>query len=155
MLLREKIKKELTGAIKNKEELRSSVLRLLIAAVLNKEKEKRYKSGEEKDILLTDEETTEVIVLEVKKRKEAVSEYQKGQRQDLADKEKKEAEILQEYLPEQLSEQELKEVVKEAIVETGAKESKDMGKVMSVLAPKIKGRADGGLVSGMVKEALN
>lgn len=154
MSLKEKIQKDLTGAVKNKDELKSSVLRLLTAAILNKEKEKRYKLKEEKDIALTDEEITEVVVSEFKKRKESISEYQKGQRQDLADKEKKEAEILQQYLPDQLSDQELRDMVRKAIAKTGAREPKDMGRVMSVLMPQIKGRADGSLVSGIVKDAL-
>jgi uncharacterized protein len=155
MFLEDKIQKDLIEAMKHKEELKTSVLRLLTAAVLNKAKEKRYKLKEEKDVSLTEEELIGVIVTELKKRKEAVLEYQKGQRQDLADKEKKEAEILQKYLPEQLSEQEIRGLVKKAIAKTGAKEAKDMGRVMSALIPQIKGRADGGAVSAIVKELLS
>ena len=153
--LKEKIQKELTEAIKKREELKASVLRLLTAAILNKEKEKRYKLKEEKDTPLTDEEVVEVITSEVKKRKEAILEYEKGQRQELADKEKKEAEILQAYLPEQLSEDEIKKIVKEAINQTSAKDLKDMGRVMAALMPRIKGRAEGGTVSNIVKELLS
>ena len=155
MSLKEKIQKDLTEALKNKRELEVSVLRLLIAAILNKEKEKRYKLKEEKDVLLSDEEITDVVSTEVKKRKEAASEYQKGGRQELADKERKESEILQKYLPEQLSEKDLEKLIKEAIAKTGAKEQKDIGKVMAVLMPQTKGRADGGLVSKIVKESLS
>ena len=155
MSLKEKIQKDLTEALKNKRELEVSVLRLLIAAILNKEKEKRYKLKEEKDVLLSDEEITDVVSAEVKKRKEAASEYQKGGRQELADKERKESEILQKYLPEQLSEKDLEKLIKEAIAKTGAKEQKDIGKVMAVLMPQTKGRADGGLVSKIVKESLS
>jgi len=155
MSLKEKVQNDLTEAIKNRDELKASVLRLLTAAVLNKEKEKRYKLKEEKDTPLTDEEITEVIVSEVKKRKEAASEYQKGQRQELAEKEKKEAEILQAYLPAQLSEEELKKLVKEAVVKTEAKGLKDTGKVMSFLMPRVKGRAEGSTISGMVKDVLS
>lgn len=153
--LKEKIQQELTEAIKKREELKASVLRLLTAAILNKEKEKRYKLKEEKDTPLTDEEVVEVITSEVKKRKEAILEYEKGQRQELADKEKKEAEILQAYLPEQLSEDEIKKIVKEAINQTSAKDLKDMGRVMAALMPRIKGRAEGGTVSNIVKELLS
>jgi len=154
MSLKEKIQKDLTEALKNKRELEVSVLRLLIAAILNKEKEKRYKLKEEKDVLLSDEEITDVVSTEVKKRKEAASEYQKGGRQELADKEEKEAKILEKYLPDQLSEKDLEKLIKEAITKTGAKEQKDIGKVMAVLMPQTKGRADGGLVSKIVKESL-
>jgi len=153
--LKEKIQRDLTEAIKKREELKASVLRLLTAAVLNKEKEKRYKLKKEKDTPLTDEETTEVIFSEVKKRKESISEYQRGQRPELANKEKKEAEILQAYLPEQLPEEEIRRMAGEAINKTAAKDAKDMGKVMAVLMPQIKGRTEGGIVSAIVKELLS
>jgi len=152
--LKEQIQQDLNISLKSKEALTSSVLRMLLASILNKEKEKRYKLKEEKDFFLDDQEITEVIIAEVKKRKEAVSQYQKGKRQDLSDKEAKEADILQKYLPEQLPEEEIKKLVKEAIVKTGAKEIKDTGKVMAVLMSAIKGRAEGGLVSKLVRELL-
>jgi len=154
MTLKEKIQEDLNSAIKSKREIETSTLRMLSAAILNKEKEKRYKSGKSEDIPLTDEEITEVVFNEVKKRKEAIELYEKGDRQELADKEKKEAEILQKYLPEQLTEEEVKKLVKEAITKVGAKEQKDMGKVMAELMPQVKGKADGGLVSKVVKELL-
>lgn len=154
MTLKEKIQEDLNSAIKSKREIETSTLRMLSAAILNKEKEKRYKSGKSEDIPLTDEEITEVVFNEVKKRKEAIELYEKGDRQELADKEKKEAEILQKYLPEQLTEEEVKKLVKEAIAKVGAKEQKDMGKVMAELMPQVKGKADGGLVSKVVKELL-
>lgn len=118
MSLKERIKNELTEAIREKEELASSVLRMLSAAILNREKEKRYKISKEKpeiseeelqkESCLMDEEIIEVITSEAKKRKEAISAYEKGNRADLAEKEKKELEILQGYLPEQLPEEEIK-----------------------------------------------
>ena len=154
MTLKGKIQEDLNSAIKSKREIETSTLRMLSAAILNKEKEKRYKSGKSEDIPLTDEEITEVVFNEVKKRKEAIELYEKGDRQELADKEKKEAEILQKYLPEQLTEEEVKKLVKEAITKVGAKEQKDMGKVMAELMPQVKGKADGGLVSKVVKELL-
>lgn len=154
MSLKEQIQKDLKEAVKNKEERLTSVLRLLLAAILNREKEKRYKLGEEKDVQLTDEEIIEVISSEAKKRKESILEYKKGNRKDLAEKEKRELEILQKYLPEQLSEQELKKLVKTAVKKIGAKEPKDMGKVMSELMPQVKGKADGSAVSKIVKELL-
>jgi len=164
MTLKETIQKDLNEAIKKKKELNSTVLRMLLAAVLNKEKEKRFKLTKEKPDLkeeelvkesqLADEEVIEVVSFEVKKRKEAVADYEKGERQELAEKEKKEMEILQKYLPEQLSEEEIKKLAQEAIKKTGAKEQKDMGKVMAELMSQIKGKADGTLVSEVVKDLL-
>lgn len=154
MVLKEKISKDLTEAVKNKEELRSSVLRMFSAAILNKEKEKRYKTGQEKDVYLTDEETLEVLSYEIKKRKEAAIEYERANRHEMAEKEKQEIEILKKYLPEQLSEEEVRELVRGTIKETGASGQKDMGKVMAALMPKLKGRAEGSLVSQIVKETL-
>lgn len=155
MSLKEKIREDLNEALKAKEELKTSVLRLLSSAILNKEKDKRYKSGKAEDVSLTDEEIIEVVSSEAKKRKEAMELYEKGARPELAEKEKKEIEILENYLPEQLSVEELKGLVKEAVAKTGAKEPKDMGKVMAELAPKIKGKADGSMVSKIVKELLS
>jgi len=154
MNFKEKIQKDLNEAVKAKEELKTSVLRLLLAAILNKEKEKRYRLKEEKDALLNDEETLEVILSEAKKRKESIELYGKGGREELVEKEKKELGILQKYLPEQISEDELSSLVQAAIAKVGAKEMKDMGKIMAVLMPQIKGRADGNLVSKIVKELL-
>ncbi len=164
MSLKEKIRQNLYGSIKEKKELEVSVLRQLLAAVLNKEKEKRYKiskekpelSGEEleKESQLTDEEIIEVIVFEAKKRKESIGLFEKGKREDLAKKEKQELEILQKYLPEQLSEEDLKKLAKEAVEKVGAKEIKDMGKVMQELMPQVKGKADGNQISKIVKELL-
>ncbi|GAI49704.1 unnamed protein product, partial [marine sediment metagenome] len=136
MILKEKIQKDLEEALKKKDEIIVSVLRMLLAAILNKEKEKRYKLSKnepelteeelEKESQLTDEEVIEVISSEIKKRKESILEFEKGERQDLVEKEKKEIDVLKKYLPEQLSEQELKKLVKVAIETVEAKEPKDM-----------------------------
>ena len=99
---KEKIKQDLNTALKGRKELEVSVLRQLLAAILNKEKEKRFKIKEEKDVQLTDEETMEVISSEAKKRRESIVEFGKGKRQDLVEKEKKELEILEKYLPSQI-----------------------------------------------------
>lgn len=163
MSLKEKIQKALNEAVKKKEELESTVLRMVSAAILNKEKEKRLKLVKEgltekqlaEKSQLIDEEVVEVISFEAKKRKEAILEFKKGERKDLAEKEKKELDILEKYLPKQLSEKELQELVKEAVEKVGAKEIKDMGKVMQELMPKVKGRADGVLVSKIVKQLLD
>jgi len=163
MSLKEKINQELITALKEKKEIELSTLRMLNAAILNKEKEKRNKLSKEKlnekelqnKSQLTDEEIIEVIFSETKKRKEAILEYEKGNRKDLSEKEKKEIEVLKKYLPEQLSEEELKKLVKETIEKTGASSLKDMGKIMAELVPKIKGRAEGGLISKIVKDFLS
>jgi len=154
-MLKVKIQEDLNSALKDKKELEVSVLRLILAAVLSKEKEKRFKSGKAQEISLTDEELIETISSEIKKRREAIELYTKGGRQELADKEKNELEILQKYLPKQLSEEEIKKIVSEAIAKTGSKEIKDMGKVMAELMPKVKGKADMSLVSKIVKELLS
>ncbi|PIV65272.1 MAG: glutamyl-tRNA amidotransferase [Candidatus Nealsonbacteria bacterium CG01_land_8_20_14_3_00_12] len=164
MNLKGKIQNELQEAVKNREELKSSVLRLLLSAIFNKEKEKRYKLSKqkpefkekdlEKESQLVNEEVIEVISSEIKKRKESIELFEKGEREDLVEKETKEKEILEKYLPEQLSEEEIKKLAKETIEKIGAKEIKDMGKVMAELMPKVKGRADGGLVSKIAKELL-
>lgn len=179
MALKEKIQQDLIEGVKKKEELKSLVLRQLLAAILNKEKEKRYKISKEKPELkdynppttsshslrewapelekesqLTDEEVIDAISSEAKKRKEAILEFEKGKREDLVEKEKKELEILQKYLPEQLSEEEIQKLAKEAIEKAGAKSSNDIGKIMAELMPKIKGKADGNLVSKIVKDLL-
>ncbi|HXK32188.1 MAG TPA: GatB/YqeY domain-containing protein [Candidatus Paceibacterota bacterium] len=154
MSLKEKIQSELNLSIKGNKPLAVSVFRQLLAAFLNKEKEKRFKSKEEKEALLTDEEAMEVIAFEAKKRKESIVEFEKGNRKDLADKEKEELAILSAYLPEQMPEEEIRKLVKEAIEKTGASEMKDMGKVMQELMPQVKGKADGNLVGQIVKEFL-
>jgi len=164
MALKEKIHEDLKEAMKGKEELTSSVLRMLIAAIITKEKEKRYKIGKGKPEMtevelieesqLTEEEVVDVLVSEVKKRKESILSFEQGGRPELAEKEKKEAQILYKYLPEQMSEEELKKLIAQAVQKTGAKEQKDMGRVMAELMPKIKGKADSGLVSKIVKDIL-
>lgn len=164
-MLKEEIKTDLKNALKGKRELEVLVLRMVLAAVLNKEKEKRYKISKEKQSLdqeelqkesqLTDEEIVEVIFSENKKRKDAIVEFEKGERIDLAEKEKAEIEVLKKYLPEQVSEQEIKELAQKVIKEVGAKELKDMGQVMGALMPKLKGKADGGVISGIVKKLLS
>lgn len=164
MNLKEKINQNLKQSLKERKELETSTLRMLNAAILNREKTKRYKLSQEKKGLkeeelekgsrLQDEEVIEVISSEIKKRKEAVLEFEKADRDELAKKEKKEMEILKKYLPEQLTENEIKKLATEAIKETKAENSRDMGKVMGVLMPRVKGKADGSLVSKTVKELL-
>ena len=164
MHLKEKIAADLKKALKEKKELEALTLRMLQATILNKEKEKRIKLAKEKEEIkekeladesqLADDEIIEAVSSEIKKRKEAMAEFQKGKRDDLVAKEKREIEILQEYLPEQLSEGEIRKLAKEIIEKSGASNLKDMGKIMRELMPKIKGRAEGSVVSRIVKELL-
>jgi len=165
MTLKEKIQKDLIGAMKGKREVEISVLRLLLNSIFNREKEKRYKIAKEnpekkkdeleKESQLTDGEINQVIFSEIKKRKESIFEFERGKRMDLVKKEKEEMEILKKYLPEQFSAEEIKKMAKEVIEKIGAKSPKDMGKVMGSLMPKLKGKAEGSLVSKIVKELLS
>ena len=165
MTIKEKIQEDFKKFLKEKKEIEVSTIRMLNAAVFNREKEKRYKLSKEKpdfkekelekESQLTDEEISQVVSSEVKKRKEAIEEFGKGKRSDLVEKEKREMEILKKYLPEQLSEEEIKKLIKEAIKKTGASSQKDMGKVMAALMLKLRGRAEGGLVSKIVREVLS
>ncbi len=160
MSLKEIIQGDTKKAMISKDALKVSVLRMVSAAISNKEKDKRGKLAKEgaeeleTKSLLTDEESLEVISSEVKKRRDSIEQYEKGGRQDLADQEKKELEILQKYLPEQMSEEEIRKIVKEKIAETGVSGPKEMGKLMGALMPVVKGKADGKLVSKIVQEEL-
>lgn len=149
MSLREKISSDLKNALRDRKAVDLSVLRMLQSAIRNKEIEK--KRG---DAGLTDEEVVEVIMSEIKKRKEAIEGYIKGQRQDLVDKENAEIAVLMGYMPKQMGEAEIREEAKKAIEEAGAKTPQDMGKVMKILMPRMKGKADGALVNKIVKEEL-
>ena len=164
MSLKENINQSLKSFLKEGKELEVSTLRQLMSSVLNKEKEKRYSlsrkdpnaSAEEleKQSQLVDEEILDVISSEAKKRREAAEGFEKGGRMESAKKEKKELEFLLKYMPEQMSEEEIKDLVKETIAKVGAKEIKDMGKVMAELMPRTKGKADSSLVGKMVRESL-
>jgi uncharacterized protein YqeY len=163
MSLQSKIKEELEEAIRAKKEVKVNTLRMLNAQILNKEKEKRLTLSKEdlseKELLdkskLTEDEIVGVINSEAKKRREAITEYEKGERDDLVEKEKKELEVLSKYLPEQLSEEEIRSLVKKAIEKVGAQDIKDIGKVMGVLMSEVKGKADGSLVNKIVREILS
>lgn len=145
----EKIQEDLIEAQKAKDELKVSTLRLLLGAIKNYAIAKESTSYNP-----SDEEIAGVVQKEIKQRKESIESYKAGGRQELADKENKELEILQKYLPEQMSEEEIRKLVDGAIAETGASSMQDMGKVMGVLSPTLKGKADIGVVSGIVKEKL-
>ena len=154
-VLKQNIKNDSTEALKSGDQFKLGVLRMLLSALASKEKEIRFKENLEKEPELTDEQVIETVSSEIKKRKDAIVLYVQGNRPELADNEKKEIEVLIKYLPEQLSEEELKKLVFEAITKTGATEIKDTGKIMQDLMPKVKGKADGGEVSKIVKELLS
>jgi hypothetical protein len=126
--------------------LRRDVLRMVQNAVYNTEKAKRA--------TLSEDELTGVIAHEVKTRRESVDAFRKGGREDLVAKEEAEIAILAEYLPQQLTEDELRALVDEGITATGATSARDLGKVMGWLSPRIRGRADGKVASGLVAQAL-
>ncbi len=164
-MLSQKLKKDLKQAMKEKNQDLVRTLRFLRSSIINQEKEKRYKIAQDKKGLseqelekkseLTDEEVMEVLFSELKKRKESIEEFQKGGREDLVENERAELKIIKDYLPQQLSEQEIEKEVEAVVQKTGAQGPRDIGKVMSVLMPRLKGRADGALVSKVVKQKLS
>ena len=147
MSLRDQIPENLKSALKNKNALELTVLRMLQSAIKNKEIENNKRE-------LTDEEVIAVISTEIKKRREAAKEYEKVGRPDAAAAETAEVDILMKYMPEQMGEEEILSFVSAAITESGAQGMKDMGKVMKEVMPKVKGKADGALVNRLVKEEL-
>jgi uncharacterized protein YqeY len=148
MGLKEKLQSDLTDAIRSRAEVKSGTIRMLLAAITNEEV-----SGKSARVL-SDAEIITVLSREAKKRREAVEAYVAAKRTDLADKEKAEGDVIAQYLPAQLSEEDIKKMIADAIAETGAAGPAGMGLVMKVLSPKIAGKADGGVVSGLVKAAL-
>jgi uncharacterized protein YqeY len=164
-MLKEKIETDFKEFYKAKKQIEVSVLRLLMADILNKEKEKRYRLSKENPDLgekeleeksaLADDEVLDIILSKIKKSEEAIAGFEKGKRQDLLEKEKKEVEFLKKYMPQQLSEEELKKIAEQVIRETKAENIKDMGRVMSELMPKVKGKASGSLISKIVRELLS
>ena len=148
MGLKEKLQADLTDAIRARDEVKSGTVRMLLTAITNEEV-----AGKTAKVL-NDAEIITVLARESKKRREAVDAYTEAKREDLANKEKAEGVIIAQYLPEQLSEAELKKMIADAIAETNAAGPAGMGLVMKVLQPKIAGKADGGLVSALVKAAL-
>lgn len=163
-MMLEKIKSELVAAQKEKNESKVSTLRMLVSAINNKSINKRSLAADKEPNLseeelvkkseLADQEIIDVIFSEAKKRKEAAFEYERGNRPELAQKEKAELEILSVYLPAQMGEEEIRKLVADAIVKTGAKDAKDMGKLMGALMPATKGKADGNLVGKIARELL-
>jgi uncharacterized protein YqeY len=146
MALREQLNDDIKNAMRARDSERLNALRLLSAAAKQREVDER--------ITLDDAALIAIVEKEIKKRRESIAQYEKGQRQDLADKEKFEISVIEAYLPKQLSQAEVDAIVAEALASTGAKSPADMGKVMGVLKPKLAGKADMGKVSAMVKAKL-
>ncbi len=146
MNLRERVGEDVKSAMKAREADRLGTLRLLTAAMKQREVDER--------ITLDDAGVISVIEKMLKQRRDSVSQYEKAGRQDLADREKREMAILGAYLPTQLGEDELAAIVAEAVAASGAKSPADMGKVMAIVKPKVAGRADMGSLSALVKAKL-
>jgi uncharacterized protein YqeY len=146
MGLRERIDTDTKDALKSGAKDKVSTLRMLNAALKNKQIDRRRP--------LTEEEVVDTVRSLIKQRKDSIEQFAKGGRQDLVDKETAEVTVLEVYLPEPLSREELEAMVREAVNRTGAQGAKDMGKVMKALIPMVGGRADGKLISEIVKSAL-
>ena len=147
MTLKEKLLAHMKEALRSKDSIRLNTIRSLISATKNQEIDLRRE--------LQDEEVLSLITREVKKRKEASSLYKQGGRTDLMEKEDQEQLILQAYLPEQVSEEVLRKRIQEVIEETGADGIQDFGKIMKVLVPEFKGKADNALIKDLAGEFLN
>jgi uncharacterized protein len=148
MKLRDKISADLTSAMKSKEAARLSVLRMMKAAVRNKEIDQRQE--------LEDAQVVQVLISLIKQRKDSIEQFTEGGRLDLADKETAEIKVIEEYLPSAVTGEEIVRAVEAAISETGAASIKDMGKVMKACMARFSGRpVDGAKVSDLVKVRLN
>ncbi|KYG32029.1 GatB/YqeY domain-containing protein [Alkalihalobacillus trypoxylicola] len=147
MSLLERLNNDMKSAMKNKDKLKLSVIRLVKASLQNEQ----IKIGRE----LTDDESLTVLNRELKQRRDSLHEFEQANREDLATKIRDEITILEIYMPEQLSEEELSQLVKDTIAEVGASSKADMGKVMGALMPKVKGKADGSLVNRLVQQHLS
>ncbi|NIR70833.1 MAG: GatB/YqeY domain-containing protein [Aliifodinibius sp.] len=151
MAIKDQIMADLKQAMKDKEQDKLRVLRSLKSKLLEREISER-KGGEGE---LSDEQTIEVLMKAAKQRKESIEQFEKGDRSDLADAEKDELEIINSYLPKMLSEEEVRDIAQEKIAEMGAEDMSDMGQVMGALMQELKGKAEGSVVSKVVKEELS
>lgn len=145
--MKEELLKDLKEAMRNKELVKKDTITMLRAAILQVEKDTQKE--------LTEEEMSAIVSKEVKKRKESIEDYIKGGREDIVAQLQEEISILDKYLPEQLTVEQIENLVNEAIQNTGASSPRDMGKVMQYLRPKTAGKADGKVVSDIVKNSLN
>ena len=145
--IKDRLQEDWKVALKAKDKFTANVISTAKSSILLVEKTDNRK--------IEDEEAISILSKEVKQRRESILEFEKGNRKDLVDQCKAEIEILLKYLPEQLDEEEIRQIVKESAEEAGANSIKDMGKVMAAVKPKVLGKADGKLVSQIVKEYLN
>lgn len=143
----EKLESQMKDAMKGKDSLKLSVLRMAIAAVRNLEIAKKVKKLEEPDVL-------RVIQKMIKEHRESIAQFEKGGREDLVEKEKKELEVLQAYAPKEMSEEELASIVKAAVQESGFTTRADAGKVMKIVMERVQGKADGKIVNSIVLSML-
>jgi len=148
MGLKERLHSDLTEAIRSRDELRSGTIRMVLTAITNEEV-----SGKSARVL-SDAEIITVLSREAKKRREAADAFKDAGRADRAEQETNEGKVITEYLPEQLSQEDIAKIIADAITETGASGPAGMGLVMKAIQPKVAGKADGGLISGLVKAAL-
>lgn len=146
MSLKDQIEEDFKEAMKDQDKERMNTLRMLKSAIQNKTKE----TGDDLD----DEDVIKVLSKEVKSRQDSIEQYEDGERPDLAEKEKREKEIIETYLPEPLSNDELDELIDEVIEDVGAQDMSDMGDVMGRVMPEVRGRADGDTVQDKVRERL-
>jgi uncharacterized protein YqeY len=147
MALREKINEDLKAAMRSGDTARRDTIRLLLSALKQREVDER--------ITLTDADVISIIEKMLKQRRDSITQFEQGGRQDLADREKQELALLQAYMPQAMGDAEIAAAVAAAIAETGAAASADMGKVMGILKPKLAGRADMAKVSAVVKARLS
>lgn len=145
-MLRDRLTEEMKGAMKARDDIRLSVIRLIRSSVKNREIESRHE--------LADGEIIEVISTLVKQRRESIRMFGEAGRADLVEKEEKELAVLLTFLPQQLTREEVESLVAKVVADCGAQGPKDMGKVMKAIMPHVAGRADGSLVSTVVKEKL-
>jgi len=148
MSLKEKLTEEMKNALKKRDKIRLSTIRLLVDAIKKKEIEQGRKELDEGGIV-------KVISGMIRKGDEAIDQFKQGGRQDLVDQESRQVEILKSFLPEQLSREEIQSFIDEAIREVSAVDMRDLGKVMKILMPKVSGKADGKTVNEMVRERLS
>lgn len=145
-MLKEKLMEDLKNSMKNKDEIRKNTVQMVRAAILQIEKDKA--------ITIEDDKILEIIAKEVKSKKDALSDFEKAERQDLIDQTNAEIKILQEYLPEQLSEEKIKEELQKIIAELGATSMKDMGNIMKEAKAKMGASADGKTINEIAKKIM-
>lgn len=147
MSLKEQLLIDMKEAMKSKDVLRKNAIQAVRESILKREKDTQSE--------VTEEHILDILIQEIKKRNDSITDFEKGNRPDLVADAKREIEVLTSYLPKQLSEEELMDLIKVTIAELGASSKKDMGKVMAAITPNVKGKADTKKVSDIVKELLN